>query len=218
MWLALYCNMRTRSCNRRKLDASSQIGLTACLSSHSDIACARTDCVLSRSRRAFKLEMIYLYSWFKLCKKKKNRSMPDRWKCYWKLYWLEVKCIRKSFNQRWNFNFFTMQVNARNVLEWDICMICTYKYPSLSNCITTLYRHYRSKPSFYINKQQMALKPILKILIVVIFRIPQLNWGHLFYYIITDCTFFVVNSVQFEIKIEIMIPCAVSVCNKVTLF
>ncbi len=161
--------------------------------------------------------MIYLYSWIKLCKKKKNRSMPDRWKCYWKLYWLEVKCIRKSFNQRWNFNFFTMQVNARNVLEWDICMICTYKYPSLSNCITTLYRHYRSKPSFYLNKQQMALKSILNIFIVVIFQIPQLNC-HLFYYIITDCSFFVVNSVQFEIKIEIMIPWSVSFCNKVTQF
>ncbi len=34
-----------------------------------------------------------------------------------------------------------------NVLECVICLICTYIYPSLSNCITTLYRHYRSKPS-----------------------------------------------------------------------
>ncbi len=31
-----------------------------------------------------------------------------------------------------------------NVLECVICLICTYIYPSLSNCITTLYR---SKPS-----------------------------------------------------------------------
>ncbi len=28
VWRALYCNTRTQSCNRRKLDASSQIGLT----------------------------------------------------------------------------------------------------------------------------------------------------------------------------------------------
>ncbi len=53
--------------------------------------------------------------------------------------------------ERWIFNFFTMQVYARNVSEWDICMICTFKYPSLSNYITTLYRHYRSKPPIYLN-------------------------------------------------------------------
>ncbi len=40
--------------------------------------------------------------------------------------------------------------------------------------------------------------------------INQLNWGHLFYNCITDCVlvFFVVNSVQFESKCEIKLPCA----------
>ncbi len=40
-----------------------------CLSSHSDIACAHSDCVQSRSLRAFKVEMIYLCSWINLCQK-----------------------------------------------------------------------------------------------------------------------------------------------------
>ncbi len=58
MWLVLYCDMRTQSCNRRKLDAHSQLGLTYTneRSSHSDIACAQTVC----SRDLSMLEMIYL--------------------------------------------------------------------------------------------------------------------------------------------------------------
>ncbi len=89
MWLVLYCDMRTMSCNRRKLDARSQLGLTYTneRSSHSDIACAQTVC----SRDLSMLEMIYLWSWIKRCQKLstiQNRSTPDRWKYYWKCYWL----------------------------------------------------------------------------------------------------------------------------------
>ncbi len=83
--------------------------------------------------------------------------------------------------------------HARNISEWDICMICTYKYPSLSNRITTLYRHYRSKPTGPNYKN-------------AIFRIPQLNWGHLFYslYFITDCVL-VQNEQMFKIEIFVMV-------------
>ncbi len=71
MWRALYCNMRTQSFNLRKRDTSSQIGLIYTNEPPvlSLIACALSDCVLSRSLLAFKVEIISLCSWIKLFQK-----------------------------------------------------------------------------------------------------------------------------------------------------
>ncbi len=73
MWLhALYCNMRTQSCNSRKLDCelSNRTNLykwTAC--PFTPILLVGTQTVLSQSLHAFIVEIIYLYSWIKLCER-----------------------------------------------------------------------------------------------------------------------------------------------------